>query len=181
MIFCCCCFLRYDCIAINFPWPLILNYTWNLVLKSLLIPISLLTIRFYAYVLLSSSKILHKWIEIIKCKKTIRDWDKINTLRSYKLTKAFLSLLAILWNSAFKWAYLSFSPLLFTSLLLQLFVRPPQTTILLFCISFPWEYSWSLSSVQCHKPPSIVHQALYQIKSLKSVSHFHCIIIRDLI
>ena len=33
------------------------------------------------------------------------------------LRKAFLSLLAILWNSAFKWEYLSFSPLLFTSLL----------------------------------------------------------------
>ena len=31
--------------------------------------------------------------------------------------KAFLSLLAILWNSAFKWVYLSFSPLLFASLL----------------------------------------------------------------
>ena len=44
----------------------------------------------------------------------------------------------------------------------QLFVRPPQTAILLFCISFPWGWSWSLSPVQCHKPPSIVHQALYQ-------------------
>ena len=31
--------------------------------------------------------------------------------------KAFLSLLAILWNSTFSWRYLSFSPLLFTSLL----------------------------------------------------------------
>ena len=31
--------------------------------------------------------------------------------------KAFLSLLAILWNSAFKWVYLSFSPLPFTCLL----------------------------------------------------------------
>ena len=31
--------------------------------------------------------------------------------------KAFLSLLAILWNSAFRWIYLSFFPLLFTSLL----------------------------------------------------------------
>ena len=30
--------------------------------------------------------------------------------------KAFLSLLAILWNSAFKWVHLSFSPLPFTSL-----------------------------------------------------------------
>ena len=35
----------------------------------------------------------------------------------WSLRKAFLSLLAILWNSAFKWVYLSFSPLLFTSLL----------------------------------------------------------------
>ena len=35
----------------------------------------------------------------------------------WSLRKAFLSLLAILWNSVFKWLYLSFSPLLFTSLL----------------------------------------------------------------
>ena len=35
----------------------------------------------------------------------------------WSLRKALLSLLAILWNSAFKWVYLSFSPLLFTSLL----------------------------------------------------------------
>ena len=34
------------------------------------------------------------------------------------LRKAFFSLLAILLNSAFKWEYLSFSPLLFASLLL---------------------------------------------------------------
>ena len=36
----------------------------------------------------------------------------------WSLRKTFLSLLAILWNSAFKWEYLSFSPLLFASLLL---------------------------------------------------------------
>ena len=35
----------------------------------------------------------------------------------WSLRKAFLYLLAILWNSAFKWVYLSFSPLLLTSLL----------------------------------------------------------------
>ena len=40
---------------------------------------------------------------------------------------------------------LCFSPLFFS----QLFVRPPQTTILLFCISFPWGWSWSLFPVQC--------------------------------
>ena len=33
------------------------------------------------------------------------------------LRKAFLSLLAIFWNSAFKWVYLSFSPLPFASFL----------------------------------------------------------------
>ena len=42
----------------------------------------------------------------------------------------------------------------------QLFVRPPQTAILLFCISFSWGWSWSLSPEQCHKSPFIVHQAL---------------------
>ena len=54
--------------------------------------------------------------------------------------KAFLSLLAILWKSAFKWVYLSFPPLLFTFFFSQLFVRPLQTAILLFCIYFfvPW-------------------------------------------
>ena len=58
----------------------------------------------------------------------------------------------------------SFFPfLLFFSLLFfsQLFVRPPQTAILLLCISFSWGWSWSLSPEQCHKPQSIVHQALY--------------------
>ena len=55
--------------------------------------------------------------------------------------EGFLISFAILWNFAFRWVYLSFSPLLFTSLLSQLFVRPPQTAILLFCISFPWGWS----------------------------------------
>ena len=37
----------------------------------------------------------------------------------WSLRKAFLSLLAILWNSTFRCLYLSFSPLLFTSLLFK--------------------------------------------------------------
>ena len=45
----------------------------------------------------------------------------------------------------------------------QLFVRPPQSTILPFCISFSSRWSWSLPPVQCHEPPSIVLQTLYQI------------------
>ena len=42
----------------------------------------------------------------------------------------------------------------------QLFVRPLQTTILPFCIYFSWGWSWSLPPVKCHKPLSIVLQAL---------------------
>ena len=34
----------------------------------------------------------------------------------------------------------------------QLFVSPPQTTILHFCITFSWEWSWLLPPVQCYKP-----------------------------
>ena len=48
-------------------------------------------------------------------------WNKrINRMlccRNQLLRKAFLSLLAILWYSAFKWVYISFSPLLFASFL----------------------------------------------------------------
>ena len=52
------------------------------------------------------------------------------------LRKSFLSFLAILWNSAFKWVYLSF---LFSfafrfSSFLSYLLRPSQTTILPFCI-----------------------------------------------
>ena len=76
----------------------------------------------------------------------------------WSLRKALLSLLAILWNSAFRWVYLSFS--LFHFFLTQLFVKPPQTGILLFHIYFSWWWFWSLPSVQCYEPPSIVLQAL---------------------
>ena len=42
----------------------------------------------------------------------------------WSLRKAFLSLLAILWNSAFRCLYLSFSPLPFTSLLFTAICKP---------------------------------------------------------
>ena len=57
--------------------------------------------------------------------------------------------------------YLYFSPFPFTSFHSYL-LRPPQTTILPFCISFSWEWSWSLPPIQCHKPLSIVLQVLCQ-------------------
>ena len=71
----------------------------------------------------------------------------------WSLRKAFLSLLLFfgtLHSDGNIFPFLLCFPLLFFS---QLFVRPPQTAILLFCISFPWGWSWSLSPVQCHEPP----------------------------
>ena len=42
----------------------------------------------------------------------------------WSLRKAFFFLLAILWNSPFEWVYLSFSPLLFASLLFTAICKP---------------------------------------------------------
>ena len=52
------------------------------------------------------------------------------------LRKAFLFLLAILWNSAFKWIYLSFSPLPLVSLLFSPICKPSSDNHLPFCIFF---------------------------------------------
>ena len=54
------------------------------------------------------------------------------------LRKAFLSLLTILWNSAFRWVYLSFSPLPFTSLLYSAICKVSSDNHLPSCISFAW-------------------------------------------
>ena len=62
----------------------------------------------------------------------------------WSLRKAFLSLLAILCNSAFRWVFLSFCPLSLASLLFSAILRPPQTTILPFFIFFWGGWSWSL-------------------------------------
>ena len=65
----------------------------------------------------------------MKCSLGISDFlEEISSLSHsvvflylhWSLRKAFLSLLAILWNSAFRWVYLSFPPLPFTSLLSDL-------------------------------------------------------------
>ena len=74
------------------------------------------------------------------------------------LKKAFLSLHAVLWKSAFSWIYLSLSPLLFASLLSLAICKPPQMTTLLSCISFSLGWFCSLPPVQYYGPPSIVLQ-----------------------
>ena len=80
----------------------------------------------------------------------------------WSLRKAFISLLDILWNSELKWVYLSFSPLPLVSLLSSAICKTSSDNHFAFCIS-SWGWSWSLPLVQCHKPPSIVLQALYHI------------------
>ena len=54
----------------------------------------------------------------------------------WSLRKAFFSLLAILWNSAFKWLYLSFSPLLFASLLFTAICKASSMSFCLFAFIF---------------------------------------------
>ena len=75
------------------------------------------------------------------------------------LSKVFLSLLAVLWNSAFRWYIFPFLLCFLLLFFSQLFVRLPQTTILPFCIS-SWGWFGSMTPVQCHEPLSIVLQAL---------------------
>ena len=48
------------------------------------------------------------------------------------LKKAFFCLLAVLWNSAFRWMYLSLSPLPFTSLLFSAICKPSSDNHLAF-------------------------------------------------
>ena len=75
--------------------------------------------------------------------------------------RKILSLWATFWTlhaSEYIFPFLLCLLLLFFS---QLLVRPPQTTVLPFCISFPWGWSCSLPPIECHELPSIVLQALY--------------------
>ena len=77
---------------------------------------------------------------------------------AWLLRKACLSLLAIfgtLHSDGYIFPFLFFLLLCFFS---QLFIRPPQTTILPFCISFSWGCFWS--QLPRYKPPSIILQAL---------------------
>ena len=101
----------------------------------------------------------------------------------WSLRNAFLSLLDIIWNSAFRCFYLSFSPLPFTCLLFSAIVRPPQTTVLAFCISLSWGWSGSLPPVQCPEPPSIILQALCLSDPIPSIylsfSQFSCSVVSD--
>ena len=66
-----------------------------------------------------------------------------STSLHWSLRKAFLSLLAILWNSAFKWEYLYFSPLLLASLRFTAICKAPSDN------HFAFLHFFSMRSVQC--------------------------------
>ena len=74
----------------------------------------------------------------------------------WSVRKVFLSLLAIIWNSAFKWLYLSFSPLLFTPLLFTAICKVSLDSHFTFLHFFslemvliPVSYTMSQTFVHC--------------------------------
>ena len=71
----------------------------------------------------------------------------------------YLSLLffGTLHSDGYMFPFLLCLSLLFFS---QLFVRPPQTTILPFSISFLGGWFWLLPPLPCYEPPSVVLKAL---------------------
>ena len=77
----------------------------------------------------------------------------------WSLRKAFLSLLAILWNSAFRCLYLSFSPLRLASFLYSTICKAISDN----CFAFLHFFSLGVVLITaCYKPPSPVLQAFYQ-------------------
>ena len=94
--------------------------------------------------------------------------------------KAFLFLLAILWNSAYRWIYLSFFPLPFTSLLFPALYKVSSDNHFAFLNFFFLGMILITTSYPISQTSAIVLQTLYQISSLESICHFHWVIIRDL-
>ena len=76
------------------------------------------------------------------------------------LTKSFLSLLAIIWISAFSWVYLSLSPLPFASFLFSVICKASSDIHFAFLHVFFFGWFWLPTPIQCCKPPSIVLQVL---------------------
>ena len=76
------------------------------------------------------------------------------------LRKAFLYLLAILWNSAFRCLCLSFSPLPVTSLLFSAICKASSDNHFALHFFSLGMAERSLPPLQCYKPPSTVLRAL---------------------
>ena len=80
-----------------------------------------------------------------------------STSLHWSLRKAFLSLLPILWNSAFKCVYLSFSPLLFISLLFTAICKASSDKHFAFLHFFFLEMV--LIPLLCTLSPTSVHSS----------------------
>ena len=94
----------------------------------------------------------HNYTESLKLMQWyLRTSISFNIDRWRRLSFLFLLFFEILYSDAYIFPFLLCFSLLFFS---QLFVRPPQTAILLFLHFFSmvpiWGWSWSLSPVQCH-------------------------------
>ena len=77
----------------------------------------------------------------------------------WSMRKAFLSLLGSLWNSAFKWVYLSFSPLPLAFLLFTAICKVSSDNHFAF-LHFFFLWMVLIPASQCQEPPSIVLPAL---------------------
>ena len=106
----------------------------------------------------------------------ILEYRKKIHYRNYQLLMLFFGTLH---SDVYIFPFLLCFSLLFFS---QLFVRPPQTAILLFCLLFRgYGLDPCLLYNVTNLRPQFIRHSVYQIQSLKSSSHFHCIILRDLI
>ena len=87
-------------------------------------------------------------------------------IKHHSLKKAFLSLLAILWKSAFNWMYLSLSSLLFASLSSSA-IRKASSEALPSCFCFSLEWFCL--------PPPVQYYGLLSINKYKSsyLKHIH--------
>ena len=77
--------------------------------------------------------------------------------------KTFLSFLAIFWNSVFRWVYLSFSSLPFTSLLFSAICKASSDNHFVFLYFFFLGIVLITANCKVLQPLSIVLQAFYQI------------------
>ena len=98
----------------------------------------------------------------------------------WSLSKAFLSLLAILWNSTFRWVYFSFSSLLLASLLLSDIYKASSDNHFAFLHFF--FLGMVLITASCTMSWTSTHSSSGTLSDLIHwIYHFHCIIVSDLI
>src|SRR5574341_1089371 len=84
------------------------------------------------------------------------------------LKKAFLSLFAILWNSAFRCLYLSFSPLLFASLLFTAICKASPDSYFAFLHFF--SMGMVLIPVSCTMSRTSFHSSLHTLSIQRNIS-----------